>query len=652
MIELPLFKELILIFLISLVIILIFHKVNIPTVVGLLTAGILIGPSALGIVQDKEMVATLTEIGLIPLLFLVGIEFPLTELKRLKNVVLLSGGFQIAVTSIVFGTIVFSMGIPPVESILFGFVAALSSTALMLKILTDRAEVTSPQGKVIIGILLAQDVFAILLMFLLPIFGEMGSQGVGFIRLITRFGLAFSIVFILFFLSKWLLPRSFHLIAGLKDREVFTMSVFIFILGIVWIANEVGISIALGAFLAGIIISEQEIFKHHVTAQILPFKDLLSSLFFISIGMLLDLAFIREHLPAVLILTMSVVILKSLTGIISTLILRYPIRIAIMAGLGLSQLGEFSFLLANAGLVLGLISKDYFQMIIAVTIFTLFITPFLVRVSSPLGYAFSRLESPGSEKIPPLKHHTVIMGYGLNGRNLARVLRSVGIDHIIVDLNPGSVKEGKKKGDNIIFGDATQREVLKRVGIERARICVIAISDRIAAERALTMVKHLNPGLKVVVRTRYVADIEKLFTLGADQVIPEEFETSVEIFIRTLKEYRVPGNIIASQVAFIREEGYKVLREGPGRRTNLERFMVFLKESATATFIIEESSRVAEKTLAEVDIRGKAGASVLAVIRHNKSFVNPGSNFTLKAGDVLVLLGNHEQLDNTINLLA
>ncbi len=646
----PFLQEFLLIFVVALSIVLVFNRIRIPSIIGLLTAGVVIGPSALGVINDPETVEAIAELGLIPLLFMVGIEFSLAELKRLKFIALWGGGFQILTTFGLVAMVMYLLGLPLRGSIFLGFVVTLSSTALLVKILMDRLELDTPQGKILVGILLAQDVFVIILMFLLPIFA---AERILFIRAIGKFALGIFVIFITFFVSKRVLPSVFYALSRIKEREIYTIALFIFVIGVVWLASQAGLSIALGAFLAGIIISEQE-YKHYATAQIMPFKDILSSLFFISIGMLFDLGFFRQNLFIILLMTLGVIVIKTSLSILATLIMKYPFRIALIVGMGLSQLGEFSFILAETGKGYQLIGEHQFQVIVAVIILTLFLTPFLLTISSSFGYAFSRL--PPSEVIevpdvPELSNHTVIIGYGLNGRNLAKVLRSVNLPYTVLELNPKAVKDGKEGGYSIVFGDATQRHTLEKIGIDRARLCVIAISDRLATERIVSNIRMINPDVRIIVRTRYVADVRKLFELGASEVIPEEFETSVEIFVRALKEYRVPGNVIASQVAFIRQDGYRVLRDGYTPELGTEKLMDFLKESIIETFLVRKGSRLDGKTLFDIDLRKETGVTVIAIIRGGRTFVTPGSDFCARHGDILVLVGSHEGLDKACRFL-
>lgn len=647
MLDIPFLKEFLLIFIVALLTVLVFNRLKIPSIVGLLTTGVLIGPSTLKIIEDPKLVETFTVIGLIPLLFVVGLEFSITELKRLRHIALWGGSFQVLTISAIVAIIMFLTGLSIKSSLFLGFVVALSSTALLVKILTDKSEIDTPHGKVLIGILLAQDLFVIVLMFLLPIFG---TKEILLYEVAFKFALAISVILVIYFASQKVLPKAFSFLATTKDREIFTIAILIFVLGVVWLTSLAGLSVALGAFLAGIIISEQE-YKHYAAAQILPFKDILSSLFFISIGMLFDVTFFIANFSLVLFITLIVIVIKAFFSTLSAVVLKYPLRVALLAGFGLAQLGEFSFIIAETGKGFELITENQFQIIMAVTIFTLFITPAMMKLSSTLGYSFSKVLPSKVEDAPELSNHTVVIGYGLNGRNLARVLKSTAISYIVMDLNARSVKEGKKEGYNIVFGDVTQRDSLKRIGIERARICVVAMSDRLATEKALSLIKIMNPDLRVVVRTRYVADVKKLFDLGASQVIPEEFETSVEIFIRVLREYRIPGNVISSQVAFVRQDGYRVLRGEYAPEEAAEKLMDFLKESASETFLIKKGSNFNGKNLKEINLRKETGATILAVIRSNKSHVSPKLDFCVKEGDVFVIIGSHSQLDSVYKFM-
>jgi monovalent cation:H+ antiporter-2, CPA2 family len=647
MLEIPFLKEFLLILIIALFTALLFNRLKIPSIVGLLVAGILIGPAGLGIISDPKEVETIAEIGLIPLLFVVGIEFSISELKKLRKIALWGGGLQILGTSVLVAVLAFSVKLSTKEAVFLGFIVALSSTAVLVKILTDRMELDTPQGKILIGILLAQDIFVIVLMFLLPI---VASQQTVFLAGLTKFGVALALIIVIFYVSQRMLPRAFHLLSNVKDREIYTIAIFIFVLGIVWLTTQAGLSIALGAFLAGIVISEQE-YKHFAVAQILPYKDILSSLFFVSIGMLLDLEFFLGDLGLVLLLTLIVIVLKAVLSAATVLTMRYPARVAMVVGLGLAHLGEFSFVLAEEGHRRHFITEEHFQLIMAVTIFSLILAPFLLNAATKLGFSVQVKRPKRDEPELELSNHTIVLGYGLNGKNIAKVLKAVSLPYVVMDLNPGVVRAGKAAGHNVVFGDCAQRHALRTVGINKARICVIALSDRMASEKALALIKGINPGLKVVVRTRYIAEVSRLFDLGASKVIPEEFETSVEIFTRVLREYRIPGNVISAQIAFIRQDGYRMLRDEYAVKGAVDNYLDYLKESATDNFLIKPSSKLVSKTIKDSNIRGATGATILAIIRHNKSYTNPEPELQIEEGDVLVLIGSHAQLDSAYNYI-
>jgi CPA2 family monovalent cation:H+ antiporter-2 len=347
------------------------------------------------------------------------------------------------------------------------------------------------------------------------------------------------------------------------------MTVMCLILGTAWIARWWGLSLAMGAFLAGMVISES-VYVHEIAAQIFPFRDVFNGVFFISVGMLLDLPFLVRHLPMILFISVTVVLLKGFCAGAAIRTLKYPWRVSVIGAVGLAQIGEFSFLLMSEGFRDGLVGTDVYQYLLAVAILTMVATPFLIRGAPWAARFFVRrvvrgdeleepaAESPGAGRID---NHVIIAGYGMNGKNLALVLRSTHVPYLVVDLNDALVREGREAGEPVFFGDVNNPEILDRVGVGRARTLVLAISDPMATRRAVAVARRANPGLTILVRTRYVADVDDLISLGANAVIPEEFETSVEIFSRVLHEYHVPAHIIAQQEELIRSGTYRILRE-------------------------------------------------------------------------------------------
>jgi CPA2 family monovalent cation:H+ antiporter-2 len=342
-------------------------------------------------------------------------------------------------------------------------------------------------------------------------------------------------------------------------------------------------------------------------------------------------------------------------------ILKYPLRLTIVVGLMLAQIGEFSFILIKMGQGYGLLDRDLYQSLLAASILSMAITPFIYqrasRVAFEIGHFLAKgaagKEFKGTERRKDsLSNHVIIVGYGLNGRNLARVLKETGIHHVIMDINVAKVREAKAAGHRAIYGDAAHPELLKKLSIDRAKMLVVGISDPISARRIVEAAKEINPALSVLVRTRSLKEVEALYRLGADQVIPEEFETSVEIFARVLKNFRIPGNIIQNQIDIIRQEGYAMLRS-PSVMTGerLASLASVLEQSLTDTFYVDAGCSVAGMTLREIDLRKKSGTTIIAVVRKGIARTNPQADFKVDAGDILVLLGSHAELNDAFTVL-
>jgi CPA2 family monovalent cation:H+ antiporter-2 len=384
----------------------------------------------------------------------------------------------------------------------------------------------------------------------------------------------------------------------------------------------------------------------------MPFRDYFSSIFFISIGMLLHIRYFVGHWPLLLALTILLIAAKTFLVIVTAKTLRYPIRSALLAGLGLAQIGEFSFLLAQQGQARGLMSGDIFQMFINASILSMLATPFMIHFASRLT---ERLPSPAyGEKTDSctLTGHTIIAGYGMNGRNLARTLRATHIPYVILEVNADTIRSARSDGEPIIYGDITRTDVLERAGIACAKVIVFAISDYAAARISVRLARQLNSTIFILVRTRYAAEVEQLYKIGADQVIPEEFETSVEIFSRVLNQYHVPSNVIANQINLIRLEGYKMLRGVSLEQENIGRIAALFAGATVDNYQVQPDSAAAGRTLGELDLRKATGATVMAIARNGEAVTNPNPDFRIEVDDILVLLGAHKDLDMAVNLLT
>jgi len=424
------------------------------------------------------------------------------------------------------------------------------------------------------------------------------------------------------------------------------------------LTERLGFSFALGAFLAGLILSESE-YSHQVIAEILPFRDLFNSLFFISVGMLLDLAQSANHLPNILALGAALVAGKAIIVTVIAYFMGYAGRIALLVGISLAQVGEFSFVLGSLGASYGLLQEASYQTFLGAAIFTLLLTPFFIQIAPrmvarapnvPLPRFLDRLRvGTGGNPIPQqkLRDHVIVIGFGLNGRNVSRVLLETGIPFVVVELNGALVRQAKQLDVPASFGDATRPEILKALGIQHASMIVVAISDLIATRHIVRSARSANRSIYVLVRTRAVDRVEELIELGADEVIPEGFETSIAIFSRVLERYHVPRNVIDVQERIVRDEGYEFLRHGAVRtESKLDRIAELLQGTLTETFLVRKGSPAVGKSLRDIDLRRRSGgATVIAVVRKEKSLANPSADLEIEVSDTLVLVGNHASLE-------
>lgn len=657
-----LFGDILIIILASLPVAYICLRLKLPLLVGLMLTGIAIGPYGFGLIKELEGIEMLAEIGVMLLLFTIGLEFSLSRLKEMKRLVLLGGGMQVVGTVAAGAAIAFLLGRPVNQSIFFGFLLALSSTAIVLKSYVDRNEVDSPHGRVGIGILLFQDICIVLMLLLVPLLG--GKDIVSFSSILLDLGFSLGVLVLVIAASWFLIPKILKRVAELRSPEVFILTIVFLCLGLSWVTASLGLSLALGAFIAGVVLADSE-YSHQATAEILPFRDVFNSLFFVSIGMLLSLSALAANLSNVALLVVGLIVGKGILIWAVVRILGYPQRIAAMAALGLAQVGEFSFVLAKTARGTDLLPDVDYQAFLAASIISMIATPFLIAAAPRFSFFIQSVLKDGkvqdlgnaeSDEIHMtssggLQQHVIIVGYGLNGRNLARVLRAVGVPYVVLDVNATAVNRAKSKGEKINFGDSTRREVLQHVNIDSAWSLVLAMSDPQAARRTVRQARHLNEKVHIIVRTRYVSEIAELYDLGANEVIPEEFETSIEIFSRVLHRYGISRKVIESQIDRIRQQGYEMLRSTVPVPTMMDQVNVALHEANTETVRIVENSPVAGLDLGKVDLRGQTGATVVAVLHNGGTEINPGADYILNAGDMVVLLGSPEQIEHATRIL-
>ena len=642
-------KDLAVIFTISLVVILVFHRFKLPALPGFIVAGVLVGPNALGLISDVHRVEALAEVGVILLLFTIGIEFSLARLREMGRQAAVGGGLQVVLTIAGAGALAAAFGQRWQVALFLGCLVALSSTALVLKGLTDQGEIDTPHGRLATGILIFQDLCVVPIMLSLPFLAGRASGGLGGLAL--ALGKAAAIVLCVVVLARTVVPRLFVAILKTRSRELFLIAVILLGTLTALATAQAGASLALGAFLAGLVISESD-YGHQALAELLPFRDVFISLFFVAVGMLVEFDFIRDH-PALTLSGVAIVIGgKTLAAAVGPAILGYAGRVALHAGLLVSQIGEFSFVLAKEGRTLALLQEQMYQGFLAVAVFTMLVTPFLLQGGTQIIDGLERLV-PLDRVLPgfrpksiaaaeqPLTDHVIIVGYGLNGRNLAAALRSIRAPYVIAELNAQTVRQARDRGEAAYYGDATREEILRALGIERARMLVAAISDPAATRRMVRIARGLNAQLHIIARTRYVVEIPELVRLGANDVIPEEFETSIEIFARVLSHYGASRTDVDRLVDQIRASQYEALRGGTYPTLGA---VAGVPQMAMERIRLPPESAMVGKTIAQSGLRTKTGALIISIRRGSGDIATPDPKLRLAADDVLVVVGQPDQL--------
>ncbi len=649
-------QSILIIFGVSGLIIYVLGKLKIPPIVGFLIAGTIIGPYGMGLIKDPHEVEIIAEIGVILLMFTIGIEFSIPRLISLKKEVFLLGTLQVMITILVITLISqFALNAELNNAIFYGFIIALSSTAIVMKLLADRGELNTLHGKICLGILLFQDLCVVPLMLFTQMLAGKGESYYNFFTVIIK---AFVILSIVFVFSRIAVPYILHEVVKTKSRELFIIVTISICVGTALFTSKLGLSLALGAFLAGVVISESE-YSAQAVSDILPFKETFSGIFFISVGMLLNLEFIKNNLLQEVVLVGNIFLIKALIIILISYMFIHSLKVSLKSAFSLSQIGEFSFILAFTGKTTGLLDDYAYQSFISASVMTMLFTPLIIKYSPHFidrlvqMNPFKHLEKAGkikeSEVIVKKSNHVIIIGFGLNGRNLARVLKETKIPYTILELNPDTVRKMRKKGEPIYYGDGTSPEILHKLGLKRAKVLVIAISDPNATRRIVQIAKTDNPKIHIIVRTRFISEMEELRKLGADEVIPEEFETSLEIFARVLHLFGVPRNNILQMIETIRQEGYEILRvsEIPKTRAGIE--CVIFEGLDIDSFLIEKNSWLAGHSLKSLDLRHRAKVTVIAVQRGQDTILNPSADFVLKEGDVIIYVGHKKQLIEALN---
>ncbi|MEX1055540.1 MAG: cation:proton antiporter, partial [Rhodothermales bacterium] len=509
-----------------------------------------------------------------------------------------------------------------------------------------------------LGILICQDLAIIAMVLLVPLLGDGGERGAGIAFALLQ---AVIVVVLVVVAARIVVPRILEWMARTRRQELFILTVVAICFGTAWLISLAGISLALGAFLAGLVVSESR-YREQALSEILPLRTIFNAVFFVSIGMLFNAKFLLLYPLLTITAVVAVLVFKFLVTTGTILALRFPVRIAVVAGVSLAQIGEFSFVLQRSGEVVGLtpagLGAEGEQAFIAVAFLLMLATPFLVQAGPKIGSLLSQLV-PVREREAPLedhKHevqledHVIVVGFGPAGQRLAQVLRNTGIPFVVIELNPATIEQGTASGLPIMYGDAARLPILEAAGAHTAKVLLVAINDPQATMRIVSLARYENPTLQIIARTRFIADMERLQGVGADIVVPEEMETSVRLFSHVLNAYMISPEELTRQVNLVRADDYGVIR-GSIQEAHMMVLQGLDEEGLhTRAVAVREGAPVASRTLAELELRNKYGLTVLAVRRGRKTIGSPAGSFRLEPGDRLVLIGMATQFAQCADL--
>jgi CPA2 family monovalent cation:H+ antiporter-2 len=632
----------------AVLVVVLFRAVRLPPTLGYLAVGVAIGPYALGWIPETEEARELAEIGVVFLMFSIGLEFSLPRLVTMRRIVFGLGAAQVVVTMLVAWAIATALGVDWKAALILGGVLAMSSTALLAKLLTERLELNSPHGRQIIGVLLFQDLAVVPLLILVPAL----APGADDLAVILGYALlkAFVVLGLLLVIGQRLMRGWFHFVAAQKSEELFAINVLLITLGLAYITELAGLSLALGAFIAGALISETE-YRYQVETDIKPFRDVLLGLFFVTMGMLLDLHVVYEQASWVFLILAALLVVKSALIVGLSMLFGTDFAVALRIGLTLAACGEFGFVLLARADALDLIPAPVMQPVLAAMLLSMLAAPFIVERSGQLARRFGRsdwmhramelhniaVQSMASDQ------HVVICGYGRSGQNLARLLEKEAIPFIALDVDPQRIRDAGAAGESVVFGDAARREVLVAAGLLRAKAVAITYSDTTSALTILRCVQELRPGLPVVVRTKDDSDIDRLKEAGAAEVVAEIMETSLMLASTTLMLLGLPLNRVLGVIRETREQRYTLFRgffrgitdeAGDGDDADQPRLH---------TIAITHRAAAIGRTLGDLDL-ARLRVQVTAVRRRNIRGVAPEPSTRIEEGDVLVLLGAERDL--------
>ncbi len=661
MVHLHLLEEIAIIAAVSVVVTVVLGRLKLPTAAGLLFSGALLGPKGFKLASDAAAIETIAEVGVVFLLFTIGLEFSLKRLQHIFQRVALGGVMQVAITIVVTAAIAKWLGAGDHEALLYGFVFALSSTALVLRALSERRELDAPHGRFIVGALIFQDLCVVPMVLIVPLLSPEAAGTDVWSAVGIALGKAFLMVAGLLAVSRLAAPRLLKWVDASRSREVFILAVLSLCIGTAWLTSLAGLSLALGAFLGGMVVADTE-YSHRAMGDVLPLRDVFVSFFFVSLGMFFDVRVVLDHPTEVLLLLFAFLFGKGVIATLAAALMRFPPRAAWLAGVGLAQFGEFGFVLVRLATQEGVVTDEAVAPLLNAGIISMFLTPLLVhkaphitageRVLDPLA---KLLRARGADEMEQstadVSGHVVVIGYGVAGNLVAASLKNQGIEHIILELNSNNVNVGRERGDPIFYADATSAEALGHAHVERARAVVIMINDTQATERVVEVVRRLVPDVPIFVRTQFLGRTDEFVRLGATNVVASEVEGGLEVLARVLRSLEIPRNVIQTEISKAR-----AVSQSSARRFVLPRLELHqqtrLSSLKVESVLLGAHSPAIGKTPKELDLSRRTGVLVVAVNRGQTLSTQGLADHEFANDDVVYVIGESDAVSSVVDQLG
>jgi CPA2 family monovalent cation:H+ antiporter-2 len=651
--DMSILQDLLLLLLLALVNAYFFTRIKLSPIVGYLLTGCLVGPYGLHLISSIDAVDTMAEIGVILLLFTIGLEFSFRRILLLKDLMFKSGTTQLLLSVVFVSGAALYFGLTPSAAIVIGCALGLSSTAIVLRILQERGEVDSGHGRTVLAILLFQDLCVIFFIVLLPLVAsgsDLSFNGYAVLKPVL-------ILAGLFVVARYLLRPLLRKLMLARSAELFRLTVLVLVFGTAWLTDMAGLSLSLGAFLAGLALAESD-YSHQALSDIIPFRDAFMAIFFIAMGMFVNLQMLVDGWPVLLGLTLLYMLIKFLAGSLAALWTKFPLRTNLLCGFLLFQGGEFSFVLLRQASTLEIFPDEVYLQLLTIVALTMMATPVVMLKAKNIANTIADRFSSGDVgndadelERSDLNNHVVIAGYGVSGRSISRVLREEGRSYVHIEMNSEAVLRARAIGESIIFGDGGSPAVLQAARIEQAQALVVSINDPSSLIRIVKAARALSSDLYILVRARFILEIDDVIAAGADEVIPDEIEASLQLSTTLLRRFQVPEGRILQVTAKLRQEHYGALLQPVAADADMSSYLTALKGGRIEFVKIHAESACLGKTLKELDFRGQTGATVIGLIREEQTNYGVTPDMLVEGGDTLILLGDQEAISRAQDLL-